>query len=258
MNIVPVVVDQISDYQLRLYYWNYLESGVVTVTSENPSYPAYRLYDRAQGMLFKGNSNPNPFQIKIDLGASGPYGKVDTIILGKNHNLAGLSLTLAYSSNDVNYTTAKSWQATAGINRQTFPGVGRRYWRLSIAAPASPPEIGELFLTYAVAFERNPDWGYERGRFKNINRLEASSGYTQKTKLGDMRKRRSYRLTKMDPYQRNQIETFETVTDSIRNFYVEDLEGDLFFAELPEPLPDFEAEPMDRWGLDFRVQEALE
>jgi len=258
LDIVAIVVESVATYQLKLYYRNYLESGTVSVTSENSSYPKYRLYDRAQGLLFKGTSHPNPFQIKDDLGASGPYPVIDTIILGENHNLAGLTLTLAYSDNDTDYTTAKSWAATAGINRQSFTQAQHRYWRLSIAAPVGDPEIGELFLTKRLAFERNPNLGYGYGKQKNINRLESSAGYTQKTKWGDPRNRRSYRLTKMESSQRVDIETFEEATDSIKNFYIEDLEGNLFFAELPEPLPDFIAEPMDRWGLDFTVQEVLD
>ena len=258
MNIVAVVVESVATYQLKLYYQNYFESGTITVTSENSSYPKYRLYDRTQGLLFKGSSHPDPFQIKVDLGASGPYPAIDTIILGKNHNLSGLTLTLAYSDNDTDYTTAKSWAATAAINRQSFTQAQHRYWRLSIAVPASDPEIGELFLTKLLSFERNPSLGYGYGKRKNINRLESQAGYAQKIKWGEMRNRRTYRLTKIEEAQRIDIETFENAIDSVKNFYIEDLEGNLFFAEFPEPLPEFIAEPMGRWGLDFTVQEVLD
>lgn len=258
MNIIAVVLESIATYQLKLYYRNYLESGTVTVTSENASYPKYRLYDRAQGLLFKGTSYPNPFVIKTDLAASGPYPAIDTIILGENHNLVGLTLTLAHSDNDTDYSTAKSWAATAGINRQSFTQAQHRYWRLSIGIPISNPEMGELFLTKRLAFERNPLLGYGYGKQKNINRLESSAGYAQKTKWGEMKKRRIYHLTKIEDAQRIDIETFEDAIDSIKNFYIEDLEGNLFFAELPEPLPNFIAEPMGRWGLDLTVQEVLD
>lgn len=258
MNIVAVVVESVATYQLKLYYQNYLESGTVTVTSENSSYPKYRLHDRAQGFLFKGSSHPDPFQIKADLGASGPYPVIDTIILGKNHNLIGLTLILAYSDNDADYTTAKLWIATAGINRQSFTQAQHRYWRLSIVAPPSDPEISELFLTKLFSFERNPNLGYGYGKQKNVTRLESKAGYAQKTKWGGTRNRRIYHLTKMEDLQRIDIETFEDGIDSIKNFYIEDLEGNLFFAELPETLPNFVAEPMGRWGLDFTIQEVLD
>lgn len=258
MEIVAIVVESVATYQFKLYYQNYFESGTVTVTSENSSYPKYRLYDRAQGLLFKGTSHPDPFEIKVDLGVSGPYPPIDTIILGENHNLTGLTLILAYSDNDTDYTTAKSWTATAGIIRQSFTQAQHRYWCLSIGAPVSDPEIGELFLTKLFSFERNPNLGYGYGKQKNITRLESKAGYAQKTKWGEMRDRRTYRLTKIEDAQRIDIETFEDAIDSIKNFYIEDLEGNLFFAELPEPLPNFIAEPMGRWSLDFTIQEVLD
>lgn len=258
MDIVSIVVESIATYQLKLYYQNYLESGTVTVTSENSSYPKYRLYDRAQGLLFKGTSCPDPFNVVINLGASGPYPAIDTLILGKNHNLSGLNLRVYHADYEWNWVLVDSWEATEGINRRSFPEKQHRYWWFYIGAPANNPEIGELFLTKLFSFERNPNLGYGYGKQKNINRLESSAGYTQKTKWGEMRKRRTYRLTKIESAQKTDIEIFENAIDSIKNFYIEDLEGNLFFAELPEPLPDFIAEPMGRWGLDFTVQEVLD
>lgn len=258
MNIVNIVVETVSAYQLKIYYQNYLESGTVTVTSEDTSYPKYRLYDRAQGLLFKGTSHPNPFEIKIDLGATGPYPLIDAFILGKSHNLSGLTLTVSFSDDDVGYANAASCVATLGINHQDFTGVQHRYWKLAIASPASNPEIGEIFLSKALLFDRNPNWDYGYGRVKGINRLESKAAYTQKTKWAEMRKRRRYHLIHMESSQRSDIETFEDVTESVKNFYVEDLQGNLFFAELPEPLEDFVAEQGGRWGLDFTVQEALD
>jgi len=258
MDIIAVLLESLATYQLKLYYQNYLESGTVTVTSENASYPKYRLYDRAQGLLFKATSNPSWFTINLDLGAQGPYPTIDTLILGKNHNLNGLTGNLGYSDNGTDYVWFDSFVFTSGIYRFSFTSQSHRYWRLGINNAQAIPEIGELFLTKRLAFERNPNLGYGYGKQKNINRLESKAGYTQKTKWGDTRNRRIYHLTKMEDLQRIDMETFEDAIDSIKNFYIEDLEGNLFFAEFPEPLPDFIAEPMGRWGLDFTVQEVLD
>ena len=258
MDIIAVVLESLATYQLKLYYQNYLESGTITVTSENASYPKYRLYDRAQGLLFKGTSHPNPFIIMVDFGASGPYPAIDTLILGKNHNLTGLTLSLYYADTEWVWNLVTSWVATAGINRQPFIQGQHRYWHLALAVPTADPEIGELFLTKRLAFERNPNLGYGYGKQKNITRLESKAGYAQKTKWGEMRDRRTYHLTKVESAQRIDIETFEDAIGSIKNFYIEDLEGNLFFAELPEPLPNFIAEPMGRWGLDFTIREVLD
>ena len=257
MNIVSVALELSAANQIKLYCQNYLEGATIDVTTEDPSYPRYRLYDRAQGLLFKGTSHPNPFVIKANLGASGPYPGIDTVILGANHNLTGLTLTLKYSDNDDSYTVAKSWTGAAGINRQSFTEANHRYWKLEIANPSANPEIGELFLTKVYSFERSPDYGYGLGNKENVSRGESSSGYSQKTKWGEERKRRNYRLTKMSDGQRLDLEAFRETIDGIKNFYIEDLLGNLFFVELPEGLPDFIAEPMGRWGIDFNILEVL-
>lgn len=50
---------------ITFVYDNILESGTVTVTSEDSDYPAYRLYDRDIGKLFKGDSSPANFYVMI-------------------------------------------------------------------------------------------------------------------------------------------------------------------------------------------------
>ena len=244
--------------KLNLYYQNLLESGTVTVTSENTSFPKYRLYDRAQGLFFKGNTAPSQFDIDLDLGAAYSYPGVDTIILPANHNFAGKAVRLYYSDNGTTYYQVLAWIAESALILKSFSYAEHRYWRFRIDSPSSAPETGELFLTRLRSFERNPNWGYGYGKLKNVKRLESEAGYSQKTKWGSVRKRRRYHLTNMASSQRVDIETFEDATESIKNFYIEDLEGNLFFADLPELLPDFVAEPIGRWGLDLLVQEVLD
>ena len=258
MFVTNVVVEKILTDQVKLYYWNYLESGTVTVASENTSYPKYRLYDRAQGLLFKGTGIIEWFWISLNLGATGPYPMIDTVILGKNHNLSGVEIFLWYGDNGVDWYEAISWTGMAGINLKTFIGKQRRYWNLGIHNSPNIPEIGELFLTKEYSFERSPDWGYGHGDQKNIGRLESQSGLSQKTKYGEKKKRRSYGLTRLNDDQRIDLETFEGAIDGFKNFYIKDLKGNLFFAELPGGLPDFRSEPLGRWGIDFHVLETLD
>jgi peptidoglycan/xylan/chitin deacetylase (PgdA/CDA1 family) len=54
--------------QIKIIYRNILENSTVTVTTENTSFPKYRLYDRDIGKLFKGNSAPANFYITLDQG----------------------------------------------------------------------------------------------------------------------------------------------------------------------------------------------
>ncbi len=258
MNIVSVVVEPVATYQVKLYYQNYLESATVTVTSEDASFPRYRLYDRAQGLLFKGTTHPNPFSILVDLGASGPYPEIDTVILGKNHNLTGLTLDLYYGPDGSTWSLAKNWVSVAGIDRESFTQRNARYWVLNIDTPAANPEIGEFFLTKGLSFDRNPNLGYQYGDDKNFNRILTQSGMAQKTKLGERKKARSYRLTNISPSQKTDLENFDLGIDGMKNFYIEDIEGNLFFAEMPQGLPRFEAKIAGRWDATLDVLEVLD
>jgi hypothetical protein len=257
LDILNVVVEPAATNRIKIYYQNYLENAVISCTSEEMTYPKYRLYDRAQGLLFKGSSHPNPFQLIFDLGASGPYPLIDAFILGKNHNFTGLTLELYYSDGG-GWTLVTSWVATAGINRKISTGSQHRNWILSIIAPASNPEIGEIFLTKQSAFDRQPNLGYEHGDEKNQNRLLSKSGMAQKTKWGERKKARTYSLTNISDAQRIEFELWDTVTDGTKNFYIEDLQGNLFLAELPDGLPKFRAERGGRWGIDLSVLEVLD
>jgi len=51
---------------IKVGYRNILESATIAVSSENASFPKYRLYDSDIAKLFKGNSTPNPFLTDID------------------------------------------------------------------------------------------------------------------------------------------------------------------------------------------------
>ncbi len=85
-------------------YRNILESGTVTVTSENASFPKAALYDRDIGFLFKGNSTPANFYITLDQGAVISY-EVDRLMIPAGHNLDGRSLKLQHSTVDFPITT---------------------------------------------------------------------------------------------------------------------------------------------------------
>ncbi len=257
MNIVSVVVESIAANQIKLYFQNYLEVAEISCTSEDVNFPKYRLYDRAQGLLYKGSSHPNPFQFVFDLGASGPYPAIDSFILGKNHNLTGLFAEL-YFSDGGGWTPVATWWVTAGINRKIFAEAQHRNWILSIGSPASNPEIGEIFLSKQFSFERQPNYGYEYGDEKNQNRLLSQAGMSQKTKWGGRKKVRTYQLVHISDSQRQDLEAFDVAIDGIKNFYVEDLQGNLFFAELPDGLPKFRAEDGGRWEINLTVLEVLD
>lgn len=102
--------------QVKLYYRNILETSTVAVTTENASFPKYRLYDRDIGKLFKGNSTPANFYIALDQGATIQY-EVDRLIIPAGHNLTGLVSTIEYSDNNFTdiYLTNQWTQSGAGL-----------------------------------------------------------------------------------------------------------------------------------------------
>ena len=265
MNIAYVVVEPVTAIQLKVYYQNFLEDATITVTSENTSYPKYRLYDRAQGLLFKGTSHPNPFSILADLGPAGPYPLADSIILGSGHNLTGLGLELYYASVLPTWTLAKAWTATAGINRQTFTGHADRYWILNIIAPAANPEIGEIFLSSEYHFEANPKYDYQYRTQGNANRLLSRSGLAQKTKWGTAKRTRTYNFVCLSDTDRINIEAISAELDSIKNFYFEDFENNLFLAEIIGDLTTLQSENPSidpglskNWIVSIQIGEVLD
>jgi hypothetical protein len=110
------------DRRIRLYYKNILETATLTVTSENASYPKYRLHDRNIGLLFKGNSVPSQFQINIDQGAGlFCYPEVDKIIIPAGHNFSGKTCRLYHSDDGVIYTQALAWIMPSGRYEEDLP-----------------------------------------------------------------------------------------------------------------------------------------
>jgi len=245
--------------QVEVCYRNILETGTVAVTSENASFPAYRLYDRDIGKLFKGNSTPANFYITIDQGAVTSY-EIDRLLIPAGHNLTGLAIKVQYSTDNFSGDTndAASWtQSGSGLIDKSFTAQTKRYWRLNIAAPGSAPELAEMFLTKQYTFQRNPNYGLrEKPYQKNIVRNETKSGRVRKIKNGEPRRSRAYALTRITAAQRADLESWESVLDSIKNFYIEDVNGTLFFAELIDDL-EFSMEHEGRFGVSMNILEVL-
>jgi hypothetical protein len=243
---------------LKLFAQNILESSTVTVTSENTSYPAYRLYDRLIGFLFKGNSTPANFYITLDQGAVTSY-EVDRIIIAAGHNLTGLVLKVQYSTDNfaADNHDADSWtQSGSGLINRAFTAQTKRYWRLNIASPGAAPEIGEMFLTKTYEFTRNPIYGFERGFEENINRIESKSGLVQKTTWGAVRRKFTYELTLLPETDRAAIEALQPYVSG-KNFWIETLEADNFFVECRPTFPNLRSKPVTRWDLRLEFLQVL-
>ncbi len=244
--------------QVKLCYRNILENSTVGVTTENASFPKYRLYDRDIGKLFKGTAFASPFSITIDQGVSVSY-EVNRLLIPAGHNLNGLTCSLRYSTDNfvADDHEAVGWvQGDALLIDKTFAAQTKRYWKLDITAPAIIVELGEMFLTKQYPFERNPSYGFEDRIKRNVSRYETSSGKPRSVKNGDPRRSRRYDLTKISSAQKTEFETWESVCEGIKSFYFEDINGEVFFADLLEEVF-FKMEQEGRWGTTIDILEVL-
>jgi hypothetical protein len=245
---------------IKIMYRNILETGTVSVTTEDTSFPKYRLYDRDIGLLFKATAYASPFAINVDQGASNIY-EVDRLIIPEGHNLNNLACSLRYSTDNFGSDDheAIGWtQGDALLIDKTFTAQAKQYLKLNITAPERIIEMPECYLTKAYIFARNPSWGFGYGNKRNIAREESLSGYIQKTKWGEPRIHQRYDLTRISDAQRAALKAWDDHCEGSKSFYIEDILGTLLFAELVQnELGEFKAESEGRWGLSFEVMEVL-
>jgi len=239
-------------------YRNILENSTVTVTTENASFPKYRLYDRDIGKLFKGTAFASPFAITADQGATTIY-EVDRLVIPVGHNLNGLVCKLQYSTTGAwagEQVDALSWtQGDALIIDKTFTAATKRYWRLIVTAPATIVEMPEMFLTKIYTFERNPGYGSRVGKQKNISRTETQSGRVRRVKFGEPRALAAYDLLILTA-QKTSLESWDTATEGTKCFYVWDEGGTIRFMELINDL-DFSYRANGIWNSHLDLLEVL-
>ncbi len=224
--------------QVAILYKNILEYATsITPTDVNTLFPAYRLYDRDIGKLFKGNTAANPFNIVINQAAT-PL-PADHLVIPVGHNLNGLTVKLQYSATGAwagEEVDALSWTPTAALIDKTFTTQTKEYWRLKIAAPGAAPEFSEMFLGSLYTFETNPLYsGFNESTRRNIIRDETQSGRTRRVKFGDPREYRKYSLM-AGATQKASLELWESTWEGTKAFYVWDTSGECYFMELMNEL----------------------
>jgi hypothetical protein len=197
--------------------------------------------------------------VTVDQGETTIY-EVDRLIIPAGHNFDSLSLALQYSTDnfgsDVNDAATWVQSGTEEIDKE-FTAQTKRYWRLRIISPSAYPELTEMFLTKSYTFQRNPNYGCVEGYKDNVYRQESQSGIAYKVELGDLRKYRKYSLTKISLTQRTDIEAAGLhLGMTLKPLYLEDLQGDLFFAELLNPLQ-MTMEHENRYGTELEALEVI-
>jgi len=246
--------------QIKILYRNILENSTVNPTNASTTYPAYRLYDRDIGKLFKGNSSAATWNITIDQQSSATHTiyPVDRLIIPSGHNLNGIDLAIQYSSDnfagDVN--TATSWtQSTTGIIDKAITSNTQRYWRISIFNH-SVPELPELFLGKDYSFQRNPAYGSRTGKRPNVMREETQSGKRRAIKLGELKNNRTYELSVIETTQKNDFEAWVTHTEGLKPIYLTDENGNVMFGEILNDF-DFSYKAADIYSCSIEFLEVL-
>jgi len=218
--------------QVKIVYRNILENSTIAVTTENTSFPKYRLCDRDIGKLFKGTAFANPFSIMVNQGATLIY-EVNRLLIPVGHNFNGLALALYYSTNAVDWYLSVSWtQADALLIDKTFTAQTKQYWQLNIYAPATIVELPEMFLGKSYTFLMNPLLGARQGRRRNVQSDETRSGIDRDVKFGELRRFRNYELKDMDQSQETELEAMETLCEGVKPIWLEDHLGNVFFAKI--------------------------
>ena len=111
--------------QIKILYRNILENSTVTVTSENSSFPKYRLYDRDIGRLFKGNSTPANFYVILNLGAN--FG-----LRARDFTVAAALGSKIYVGTGLDVSNKKDWweynpSTDAWTQKTDFGGTAREF-----------------------------------------------------------------------------------------------------------------------------------
>lgn len=245
--------------QFILTYRNILETGTVTSTDESTSFPLYRTYDRDIGKLFKFNSHGANLWIKVN--QTPTIYAVDRLIIPAGHTLNGLNCKLQYSTTGAyggEEVNALSWaQADALIINKTFSTQTKQYWRFLITSdPAAAPELPELYLTSSYSLVQNPSPGASEGYQNNVLREEALSGRVRRVKFGEPRKIRNYHLPYLTTADKNEWETWETIWQGVKFFYIIDPDSTLIYVEMLND-PTFTRETSDLWSMDLQLLEVL-
>ena len=218
---------------MKILYENILESGTVTVSSEDSNFPKYRLYDKDISQLFKFTSTDTSW-IKADAGSAV---NIDTLIIPEGHNLAGLSCALKYSDDDTTYNTIDSFTAGSGLISREFSSAQHRYWKFEITNPGKVVYMAELFLGKSVILTRKPSRTSEYlPHVKNILRLEHLSGRVTFLRKGKPRRRYNYTFRFAKPELYDQFINLEEKLYAVPGFWLLDHLGNWVWVELLENL----------------------
>jgi hypothetical protein len=168
------------------YSANRLETAAaVTVSGVVAAQPAVRLFDRGIGLRYQDDSaSGTRYAPTIDQGGS-PRA-IDTLIVGPDHNLSGVTATVGSSTDNNSWTAKGSGAAPAGAYVLDLTAFTTRYARVGWASPGAAPILTELWLSQRIALSKRPTRldPPTRERARNVTRLETRGGGVLLAKRG--------------------------------------------------------------------------
>lgn len=224
--------------KIALYTRNILETGTVTVTGTPDSgFPESRLYDRAISLFWKDTVSEAKY-IVIDQGAADNLA-VDFLAVHR-HNFNGIDMWWQYSNDnfsaDIN-NAVTYW--TQGDNNQIIKipssAITQRYWRVVVSYMTNP-KCGETFMSFGREFEAQINPTPDLKRVSNVRWGRTVGGLERSTKMGDVRRRRSYSLF----LGATDLTSFRDGMDELDEyslpFWIKDHDGNYFLCRITEDI----------------------
>jgi len=224
--------------KIALYPRNILETGTVTVTgTPDTGFPESRLYDRAISLFWK-DTVTQAKEIIVDQGAVESLA-VDFLAI-QRHNFNGNNMQWQYSNDNFSadvHDAVTDW--TQGDNNQIIKtlasAVTQRYWRV-ILSSITNPKCGEIFMSYGREFEAGINPVPDLKRVSNVRWGRTVGGLERSTKMGDVRRQRSYSLF----IDSTDLTAFRAAMDELDEyslpFWIKDHDGNYFLCRITEDI----------------------
>ncbi len=219
---------------MKSCYQNILESSTVTLSAgaADASYPLYRLWDRDIGRPFKA-ADTSTLEIKIDQGAA-PLA-IDRLIVPAGHNMAGMTLDLQYSDDNVTYTSALGApfvQPDTGLIQKSFASSAHRYWEFAISGTiGAAPQLAEMFLSPTSDISPDPDFGWVPDTEWNVQNDVTAAGQDRFLELGGPKEVRKYDMKHLSDSEAAVITALKTGFAGKKPFWFYDLDGNWYYMK---------------------------
>ena len=245
--------------KIALYTRNILETGTVTVTGTPDSgFPESRLYDRAISLFWKDTvAEAKNFVVDQGAGASLAVG----FLAIQRHNFNTYAMQWQYSNDnfsaDIN-DAVTDWNQ--GDNDQIIKTMSaaetQRYWRVTLASMTNP-KCGEIFMSYGREFEAMINPVPDLKRVSNVRWNRTAGGLERSTKMGDVRRQRSYSLF----IDATDLTAFRAAMDELdeysQPFWIKDHDGNYFLCRITEDIKEDYDHDAGRTRIQLNIIEQL-